>query len=123
VNLKLPKCDFVIVVGTPSYLQKYEDNDLAQGRIVAAEAALIHQRIMQGGSKKYNVLPLLLSGEPEESFTPLVLTTTYSDFRQEDKYLVGLFNLIVTMYRLDRSDPDVSEVQRAIQGDELKYSA
>ena len=97
---RIQQSDFIVVVGTPAYYEKYE-NKLAQyGNAVAAEVDLIHDRLMGSEEQKARVLPVLLEGEEHASFPPLMYRRVYGDFRQEDRYFVTLFHLLLTLYHV-----------------------
>jgi small GTP-binding protein len=64
--------DRVVVVGTPSYRQKYDNKDPKLGFVVAAEGDLIGKRMLGTEAKKQSVLPVLLAGTEESSLPPLL---------------------------------------------------
>jgi small GTP-binding protein len=100
----------VIVVGTPLYRTKY-DNDQPMGAfVVAAEGDLIGNRMIGSEAAKESVLPVLLDGTPVSSFPPLLQGRVYSDFRPAERYLPTVFDLIVSLYQLS-SDERVRELR------------
>jgi hypothetical protein len=71
----------IIVVGTPLYRAKY-DNDQPMGAfVVAAEGDLIGKRMIGSEADKESVLPVLLDGVSDSSFPPLLQGRVYADFR------------------------------------------
>lgn len=109
--------DFVIVVGTPDYLKKYENRDPQYGFKVATEVDLINNRLMGTEAAKKTVLPALLTGDERHSFPPLVQGRIYTDFTQRQEYFAGLFDLILTIYRIPTSDPLVRDLRIRIRSE------
>ncbi|HEV7450454.1 MAG TPA: hypothetical protein VGO16_03510, partial [Pseudonocardiaceae bacterium] len=107
----------VIVVGTPLYRTKY-DNDQPMGAfVVAAEGDLIGTRMLGSEADKECVLPVLLDGTSESSFPPLLQGRVYADFRLVQRYLPTAFDLIVSLYQISSHEP-IRELQRQL--DELR---
>ncbi|HEY6284358.1 MAG TPA: TIR domain-containing protein, partial [Ktedonobacteraceae bacterium] len=93
---RIDECDFILAVGTPAYRQKYENKVLPHGSVVAAEIDLMSRRLLDTEAQKASVLPLLLDGEEQSSFPPLLQGRVYANFKQEENYLVTLFDLVLT---------------------------
>ena len=89
---------FVLVVGTPNLLVKY--NEKSSDPVVAAELDLINLRLRERNKYGPTVIPLLLDGEPEEALTPQLQKLVRSDFRDLEEYFVNLFNLIWRLHEL-----------------------
>ncbi|MGH3825993.1 MAG: toll/interleukin-1 receptor domain-containing protein [Pseudonocardiaceae bacterium] len=101
----------VIVVGTPRYRTKY-DNDQPMGAfVVAAEGDLIGQRMLGSEATKESVLPVLLDGTAQSSFPPLLQGRVHADFRLPQRYLPTVFDLIVSLHELS-FDARVRELRR-----------
>ena len=65
LGLKSLNPDFVIVLGTPLYLEKYQNLNEDKGTIVAAEMDLINQRLTASQEAKESIIGLnLLSVSP-----------------------------------------------------------
>ena len=79
---RISNCDFVVVVGTPAYLTKYNNNNPMGGYVLAAEGDLIGSRMIGSEGNKNSVLPLLLEGDPTTAFPNLLRGRVYADFRQ-----------------------------------------
>lgn len=116
---RIEQCDFVLVMGTPLYRQKYENKLSPNGSMVAAEGALIDRRLTETEGKKKTILPLLLQGEEKESLPPLLHGRTYLDFRQPAYYYLNLYKLLLTLYRLpfddDQTRDRLNKLSRAAQ--------
>ena len=95
----IPKCDRVLVVGTPLYLQKYENEGFKKGTVVAAEMHLVNQRLTGTEAERETVIGLLLSGEEKTSFPPMLRSRYFADFRNEDDYFAVAFDLMLTPVR------------------------
>ncbi|MGH3770706.1 MAG: TIR domain-containing protein [Pseudonocardiaceae bacterium] len=94
----------VIVVGTPRYRTKY-DNDQPMGAfVVAAEGDLIGKRMIGSEVDKESVLPVLLDGTAESAFPSLLQGRVYADFRPVQRYLPTAFDLIVSLYQLSSDE-------------------
>lgn len=103
--------DRVIVVGTPRYRTKYENNEPMGGYVVAAEGDLIGKRMIGPESGKESILPVLLDGTEETSFPPLLQGRVYGDFREPDRYFHTLFDLILSIHGTSPNDPVVTELR------------
>jgi len=68
---EIERSDYVAVVRTPLYRQKYENKLSSTGSVVAAEVDLINLRLIATEEQKNTVLPLLLAGEEAAALPPL----------------------------------------------------
>ncbi|MDA0921856.1 MAG: toll/interleukin-1 receptor domain-containing protein, partial [Planctomycetota bacterium] len=116
---EIPKCDRVLVVGTPLYLKKHENEEFENGTIVAAEMDLIAQRLTGTEAAKKTVIGLLLEGRPDESLPTQLRGRTYADFRDEDAYFIVTFDLMLTLYGLSFSLPGIKEWRQTLRGREF----
>lgn len=112
---RLETCDFVVVVGTPLFLQKYHNKISSTGSVVAAEVDLIAQRLIRTEKEKSSVLPVLLDGEDNTSLPALLRGRSYADFRDKKFYFARLFDLILTLYRIDFRDPAVRDLREELR--------
>jgi len=112
---RLETCDFVVVVGTPQFLQKYHNKISSTGSVVAAEVDLIAQRLIRTEQEKSSVLPILLEGEDRSSLPALLRGRSYADFRDKKFYLVRLFDLILTLYRIDFREPVIRDLREELR--------
>lgn len=94
----IPQCDATVVVGTPLYKDKYQNELTEKGSVVAAEMDLINSRLTATESEKRAVLPCLLEGDEEESLPPLMHGRVYADFRHDNAYFSTMFDLLLTLY-------------------------
>ena len=111
----IEKSEFIVVVGTPLYRKKYENKVSETGSVVAAEVDLINLRLMSREEEKKTILPLLLEGDEENSFPPLIRGKVYGDFKSEEKYFENLFNLILTLYGISFDNPAIIDLLKSIQ--------
>jgi diguanylate cyclase (GGDEF)-like protein len=95
---RIETSDFIIVVGTPLYLEKYRNKTPGTGRVAAAEMDLINTRLLGTEEEKNSVLPLLREGEPKTALPSLIQGRVCGNFRYEENYLESLFDLILTLY-------------------------
>ncbi|MDQ3011175.1 MAG: toll/interleukin-1 receptor domain-containing protein [Acidobacteriota bacterium] len=109
------KCDYVIVVGTRLYRKKYENEDTDAGYAVAAEGDLITRRMRGTEARKETVLPVLLEGDEESSFPPLVQGRVYADFRNKRAYFIKAFDLILDIYKIAHDDPAVADLRELLR--------
>lgn len=96
----ITKSDFVVVIGTPAYQNKYENTMSETGSIVAAEMDLINVRLTSTEEIKRTVLPLVFSGDERASLPPLMHGRVFGDFRAENAYFESLLNLILTIHAI-----------------------
>jgi diguanylate cyclase (GGDEF)-like protein len=109
-------CDFVAVVGTRRYLEKYNNKVSATGSVVAAEVDVIATRLIGPEGAKDTVLPLLREGAPEEVLPPLMLGRVCADFRGEGKYFESLFDLVLTLYGVPFDHPTAEAFRESLRG-------
>ena len=102
----IEQSEFIIVVGTPAYYDKYENKNPHYGSMVATEIDLINARLVGAKAQKESILPVLLAGKAEGSipaegsFPKLLQKSRYSDFSHEEYYFTALFDLMLTIYRI-----------------------
>ena len=108
---RIEQSDFIVVVGTPSYRQKYENKLSQYGSVVAAEVDLVNVRLTGTEAQKASILPLLLEGEERTSFPPLLHRRVYADFTREEGYFVTLFDLLLTIFHIPFDDPIVRDLR------------
>ncbi len=109
---RIAMSDFIVAVGTPSYLKKYENMLSPHGNVVAAEGDLINLRLTGTEAQKASVLPVLLQGDQRTSLTPLLQGRVYADFTSEELYFAALFDLVLTIYCIKRDNPIVRDLLR-----------
>ena len=107
-------CEWIIVVGTPIYRQKYENRVSETGSVVAAEMDLIHQRLTGSEEQKKTILPILLEGNEQTSFPPLLHSRVYADFRREEVYVQTLLDLTLTLHNISFDLRAVADLRDSI---------
>ena len=112
----IPTCDAVIVVGTPMYMHKFENQLKDEGTNVAFEMDLIHQRLKGTARRRSSVYPVLLDGTPQSSLPPLLQSRAYGDFRNDQDYLPNLLDLILAVYGIPIGNPAITEMREALRG-------
>jgi small GTP-binding protein len=113
---RVGKADRVIVVGTPSYRKKYDNNEPMRSFVVAAEGDLIVKRMIGTEAMKESVLPILLEGTEESSFPLLLHGRIYGDFRNEEDYFNGAFELLLSLYNIKPNSPVAKELRETLMG-------
>ena len=113
---RVGKASHVVVVGTPFYLEKYENKDPDRGYVVAAEFDIIANRMLGTEGEKESVLPVLLEGEKAGAFPDLLHDRVYADFREKDSYFVAAFDLILSVYGISPSDVAVADLREGLCG-------
>lgn len=117
---RIEKCDRVIVIGTPLYRKKYDNQDASAGYAVAAEGDLITKRMRGTEAQKETVLPVLLAGDEESAFPPLVQGRVYADFRNERAYFTTAFDLILSLYKIAPNAPAVADLRESLRESEMR---
>ena len=102
---RIASADRILVVGTPLYRIKYDNNELRGAFVVAAEGDLIGKRMIGSEADKESVLPVLLDGILESSFPPLLQGRVYADFRVAEQYFLRVFDLIASLYQISSHEP------------------
>ena len=112
---QIASSEFILIVGTPLYRQKFDGRRSTTGSFVSDEVKLINRRLNGSEQERASVLPLLLEGDDRNSFPEALQNRVYSDFQQERFYFVSLFNLILTLYRIPSKDPIIGELRAFIR--------
>ena len=94
---------FVLVVGTPRYLERSRSPGSA---VVATELALINLRF-ELPIEEQGVIPLLRAGSRNTSLPPLLRVPAHFDFRDERNYFVALFDLLLTLFAIPFDRPEL----------------
>ena len=111
---RIATCDRVVVVGTPTYRRKYDNDEPMGGFVVAAEGHLIGKKMIGEEAEKETVLPVLLAGD-EESLPPLLQGRVYADFRDESTYFTTAFDLILSLYEIPFRDLAVADLREGLR--------
>ncbi len=112
---RLDKADYVLVVGTPPYLDKYEDLDEDRGKVVAAEMDRIHTRLQGTEAVKRTVIPALREGTNETSLPAVFHGRLRADFTDDSTYFVTVFSLARYLWGLDEDDEVVAELTASLR--------
>lgn len=105
----------IVVVGTPLYLKKSNNEYSESGSILALEKIVIYEQILRSKNKR-KVLPILLDGEKHEALPPLLQGFVPADFRDNRLYQQSAFKLILSIYDMPLRDPVVSFLHDALKG-------
>lgn len=117
ISNSIEESDFIIVVGTPLYKEKYENKAPYTGSKVALEVKLIGIRLSEENNKKI-ILPLLLSGDENNSLPLSMRGRVYGNFKNEDAYFKTLLDLILTLYSFPFDNSTIRDLRLSMQGDE-----
>jgi small GTP-binding protein len=112
---RIASADHIVVVGTPLYQVKYDNNEPMGGFVTAAEGDLIDQRLTSTESRKETVQPILLEGDMNTSLPPLLRGRVYADFRERDRYFLAAFDLILSVRGIPANDPACTELRDSIE--------
>lgn len=113
---RVGKTDRVIVVGTPLYQEKYDNDKPMGGFVLAAEGDLIGKRMIGSEAKKESVLPILLDGSDESSFPLLLQGRVYADFRKPKAYFGTALDLLLSLYNISPQQPVSIELREFLRG-------
>jgi diguanylate cyclase (GGDEF)-like protein len=113
---RIETSDFIVVVGTPLYMEKYLNRISATGSVAAAEVDLINSRLLATEEEKNTVLPLLREGEPKSALPPLMRGRVCGNFQREENYLESLFDLILTLYGIAFDHPTAEDFRESLRG-------
>jgi hypothetical protein len=111
---RIEGADWIVVVGTPAYREKYENKRDEAGSIVAAEVDLIGTRMVGSEREKASVIPVLRSGSPSTSFPPLLRGRVYANFADDDGYFPMLFDLALHLWGIDNDTPAVRDLRTSL---------
>jgi WD40 repeat protein len=113
---RVAKCDRVIVVGTPLYLKKYENDDPDRSFVLAAEGDLIGYRMIKSEAKKESVLPVLREGTEETAFPHLLHGRVYADFRNPENYFSTMLDLLLSLFAIKPQEPIAVDLRTSLAG-------
>ena len=113
---RVGKSDRVIVVGTPLYREKYDNNEPMRGFVAAAEGDLIGTRMIGTEAQKESVLPVLLEGTEESAFPHLLQGRVYADFRKNEAYFDVALELLLSLYGMGPTEPVATELRTWLGG-------
>jgi small GTP-binding protein len=113
---RVGKVDQVIVIGTPLYKNKYENNEPMRSFVVAAEGDLIGKRMIGTEAEKESVLPILLDGSEKTAFPGLLQGRVYADFRKKEAYFDKAFELLLSLYKIQPQHPVATELRESLVG-------
>ncbi|HYG58748.1 MAG TPA: GTP-binding protein [Symbiobacteriaceae bacterium] len=103
---RIADADFVLVVGTPAYLEKCK-----AGKMVFNEVDLIYSRLENPRLPKESVITSLREGEKWDSLPPLLQGKVDLDFRDDKEYFMHLFNLVVALYRISPNSAQIVDLK------------
>lgn len=112
---RIQRAQFVLPVGTPTLLSKYDSQ--TSDPVVAAELELINYRVSKPNLFGRSVIPILLEGNADKAFPPQLAKLTRADFRSRDNYFDALFDLIWRMHDLPMDDKAYEELRKALNPD------
>ncbi|HEX5616945.1 MAG TPA: TIR domain-containing protein [Solirubrobacteraceae bacterium] len=104
----------VIVVGTPQYRRKYDNEQPTGGYVVAAEGDLVGRRLIGSEAMKSSVLPALLDGDENSSFPALLQGRVYADFRTDKRYFLTLFDVLLSLYDIPPHDAVCDQLREGL---------
>lgn len=113
---RVAKSDRVIVVGTPLYRTKYENDEPMRSFVVAAEGDLIGKRMIGTEATKESVLPLLLDGTEETAFPHLLHGRVYADFREQERYVSTMLDLLLSLFGIKPQEPVAVDLRASLRG-------
>ncbi len=103
---KIEEVDWVIVVGTKLYLEKYNKraaNSKEKEHVARLEGQLIEHLVRYSTERGNKVIPILLEGTLEESLPFMLRHKISSEFINND-YFEELLKLIHDLYNIDNRD-------------------
>ncbi|MCY2967392.1 MAG: TIR domain-containing protein, partial [Planctomycetota bacterium] len=116
---RIEKADRVLIVGTPACRLKYDNKDSRTGTFVASEVVWVLARMRGSEAEQHTVVPLLLEGEPAESFPPALKLTQWSDFRDDARYFDTALELLLGLYGVPPQHPAVAHWKSRLADREL----
>jgi hypothetical protein len=101
---RIEAATFICPIGTQRYKQK--DSSKTSDPVVQAELRLVKTRLRKRDEIHKTVVPLLREGNvPEEMFPALFEDSVYIDFRMDSRFLISLFELVLTLHRIPFETP------------------
>ncbi|OJW67253.1 MAG: hypothetical protein BGO68_01530 [Candidatus Amoebophilus sp. 36-38] len=114
---KIEKADWVVVVGTKLYLEKYNNraaNSKEKEDAARLEGQLIEYLVRYSTERGNRIVPILLEGTPEESLPFMLRQKISSEFTNND-YFEELLRLIRDLYNIDHRDQIFDEFIEKLQ--------
>jgi diguanylate cyclase (GGDEF)-like protein len=112
---RIETSDFIIVLGTPLYKEKYLNSVSTRGSVAAAEMDLIHERLLGLENEKNTVLPLILEGDQKSALPALMRGRVCGSFQDAVKYSESLFDLILTIYGIPFDHPKAESYRKLLR--------
>jgi small GTP-binding protein len=109
---QIMETDFVVVVGAPGLVQKY--NSKTSDPVVTAELEMLNLRLRQPNKYGHTILPILVEGDSASAFSPQLQKLVYVDFKQSEQYFRQLFDMIWRLYNLPFDNPLLDELQESM---------
>lgn len=109
--------DYIIVVGTKRYLEKYNfksDIKNTRERIVRIEVRLINYLIGHSSLKSNKIIPVLLEGTVEESIPLLMRPKNIVDF-VNNNYCSQILELVRDLHKINQRDHDFRKLMREMK--------
>ncbi len=117
---RIEQCDKIIVVGTPSYREKYANKKTGIGFVVATEGDLMAPRMLGTEADRESVLPVLLAGDVKQSLPLWLQGRVYADFRNERAYFTKAFDLILSLYGISHGNRAVADLRESLAEREMR---
>jgi hypothetical protein len=71
--------------------------------------------IFFNGLSRSERISVLLEGDEEDSFPPLMVRRVYADFRRVEDYFTTLFDMIVTLFTLPFKSSAVADLRASLR--------
>lgn len=117
---RIEQCDKLVVVGTPAYRKKYANKESEKGYVLATEGEMIALRKLGPQAKRESVLPVLLAGDEQESFPLWLQGYVYADFRDQRRYFITAFDLILSLYEIAPHEKAVADLREMLHESEMR---
>lgn len=113
-------CEWIIVVGTERYRQKYEASSTKKST-VSAEFDVIGSRLLGTEQEKSTVLPIVVDDDPELALPPQLLGRVHATLGPTGMYYSELLKIIITMYGLSLESSRVRQIQNSLTDKEKEF--
>jgi len=110
-----------VVVGTPSYRQKYDNKDPKLGFVVAAEGDLIGKRMLEPRRRSNRCCPCCWQAPRSRRCRHCFRPCVCADFRDQQAYFTIAFDLILSLYDIPPSNLSVADLRESLcEGDLMR---
>ena len=103
--------DFILLLCTKQYKEAWKNT----GDIIAKDVPLIQKRLKASKGQRSTVIPLIFEDNPSTYCPQELLGHRPGDFRDETRYAVELYDLLLSLYAIPFNHPAFEPLRQSLQ--------